>query len=240
VCCADGRPRWGGRRVVADVESALGGLINVLMSRSPELAVILALGFVVAIAVHEFFHAYIADLLGDPTPRAHGRVTLNPLKHLDPLGTILLIFLGFGWGKPVPVNGHNLRTGYRRGMATVALAGPLSNLLLAAIFAVPLRMELAGSADFPLLVLQACRMLVSLNIVLAVFNMIPIAPLDGYRVVLGILPWEWGSRWARYEAHGPLILMALLFLVPFFLRVDVLGLIIAPPTRLLFGLIVGV
>ncbi|MDQ7028644.1 MAG: site-2 protease family protein [Ardenticatenia bacterium] len=202
-----------------------------------------AVAFVLAITVHEFAHAFVADRLGDPTPRRERRVTLNPLAHLDPLGTILIFVAGFGWGRPVNVNPRYLPWGFR-GMALVAAAGPLSNLALAWLFALPLR---AGDVAFQFpdrsvflpSVGELYITIVFINILLAVFNLIPLAPLDGAKVVQGLLPYPYDVQFARLQQYGPLLLLALIFIVPFFLRVDVLGMLIRPPIRLLFQWMVG-
>ena len=138
----------------------------------------------VAITIHEFAHAWAANRLGDRTATALGRLSLNPLRHLDPLGTLMLLTAGIGWGKPVPVNPYNLRNGPKAGMAVTSLAGPLSNLLLAAALSVPLRLGLApftiwgASALLPSLG-ELLLTVIIMNIGLAIFNLIPIAPLDG-------------------------------------------------------------
>ena len=189
----------------------------------------------VGLTVHEFSHALVADRLGDPTPRRHGRLSLNPGAHLDPFGSLMILLVGFGWGKPVPVNTLNLQNG-RRGMALVALAGPISNLLLAFAFAIPIRIGATlpslhylftgtiGTADLPYLMLWT---LVKLNAVLAVFNLLPIPPLDGSNVLLGILPDDAARSYARLMPYGPLLLLAVImiaFLTPF----DLLGHIMNP------------
>lgn len=141
---------------------------------------------IVSIAVHEFSHALAADRLGDPTPRIQGRLTLNPLVHLDPIGTLMLIFARFGWGKPVQFDPYNLANP-RRDAALISLAGPASNLVLAAIatgvgnFAI--RNHLYPEVSFELF-----TNLIGLNLVLAIFNLLPIHPLDGGKILVGILP----------------------------------------------------
>jgi len=177
------------------------------------------------ICFHEFCHAFTASLLGDQTSRRLGRVTLNPLAHLDPFGTFLLFFAGFGWGKPVPVNAYALRTEPRFGMAVVAAAGPLSNLAVAAVMALPIRLGwVTGDSPFDVqsvsswtagdyigLFLYAG---VFINATLAVFNFLPLAPLDGYRLWTGILPIELARPLARMERYGMLVLFGLFFIGP--------------------------
>ena len=179
------------------------------------------------IAFHEFCHAFTSSQLGDQTARNLGRVTLNPLAHLDPFGTLLLFFAGFGWGKPVPVNAYALRNGPRTGMAIVAAAGPISNLGVASVMALPIRLgwtpwhspfvinafavESWSATDYAGLFLSAS---VFINCTLAVFNLLPIAPLDGFRVWVGVLPIELARPIARLERYGILILMGFFFLGP--------------------------
>jgi Zn-dependent protease len=163
------------------------------------------------ITVHEFSHAWSALMLGDDTAQRQGRVTLNPLSHLDPVGSIGILFLviggfGIGWGRPVPIVPSRLR-GHRRGMGATAIAGPLSNVLLAAIFVVPLRFGhvVPGSAAYVFL-----RQIVLINILLAAFNMIPIPPLDGSKILTGILPNFWYPYLAPLEQYGVVILLVLI------------------------------
>ncbi len=156
-----------------------------------------SLALVLAITVHEFSHALIATRLGDPTSKRLGRLSLNPRAHLDPVGSMMIILAGFGWGKPVPVNPDYLRTGTRSGMAVVSLAGPISNVALASAFALFIK---AGVVDSPFVGFSLFRggtedilgyiigAVVFWNLLLAAFNLIPIAPLDGFKVALGILP----------------------------------------------------
>ena len=172
------------------------------------------------ITVHEFSHAWAATSLGDGTARGLGRLSLNPARHLDPLGSALLLLAGFGWGKPVPVNPVFLRAGARAGMALVSLAGPISNVVAALAFGLALRMGAAeslpafsiGSVDGAALVEVALTLMVNLNLVLAVLNLIPIAPLDGFKVALGLLPPGAARSFARTDAFGPVILLSLIAL----------------------------
>lgn len=181
----------------------------------PRTALVILAGFVVAITIHEFSHALASRLLGDDTATREGRLTLNPIKHLDPFGTLLLVITmfsgvpGIGWGRPVPVDGGALRYG-RAGMAIVSAAGPLSNLILAFAAAValsvlgldPRRGDLVAQFVFTSLIL---------NVGLAAFNLLPIAPLDGFGVLMGIVPSAVADRLQWLGQYGPLILLILVF-----------------------------
>lgn len=177
-----------------------------------------AITLLIAFTIHELAHAVSADYLGDDTAKRRGRVTLNPLAHLDPIGTFMLLVAGFGWAKPVPVNPMNLRGNPRTSMAIVALAGPVSNLLLASLAVIPFRLNLVNIVgaftssgvlpSLPFLLFE----FVWINIILAVFNMIPIPPLDGYKILYALLPDELAFRLEPLEQYGFLILLGLLFL----------------------------
>lgn len=178
----------------------------------------LCVSLAVCIAVHEFSHAYIASELGDNTARAMGRVTLNPVKHLDPVGSLLIFLAGFGWGKPVPVDIRFLRGDPRLGMALVSVAGPASNIAAAILFAMLVRTGLAnalipdasifgyGASDLAAYFLE---LLVQFNLILAVFNLLPIAPLDGFKVAIGVLPRHLAIPFSRTEQYGMMILIGL-------------------------------
>ncbi len=161
------------------------------------------IALVIAITIHEFAHAWAAERLGDPTPRLMGRLTLNPLAHLDPLGTIMLLIARFGWGKPVQFDPFNLRHP-RRDSAIISLAGPVSNLLLATVCSVLLRLSL----DY--WIIGLLDNLIILNVVLAVFNLVPIHPLDGFKIVGGVLPEEYARQWAELEGYGMIFLIVLI------------------------------
>jgi len=191
--------------------------------------VAVAIIILVAFPVHEFSHAYTAFRLGDNTARYQGRLTLNPIVHFDPLGGILLIVSavigGFfiGWGKPTPVNPFNLRYG-RRGDALVSAAGPLSNLLLAVIVAIPLRIILANqdlrftvlSNDFSFFVFSVAVTFVDINIMLMIFNLLPIPPLDGWHVLLDVVSPRTAYTLRQFEQYGfILILLFILVGAPF-------------------------
>ncbi len=163
----------------------------------------------VAVTVHEFAHAWTAYRLGDPTARNRGRLTLNPISHLDPWGTLLLVLVGFGWAKPVPVE-PSYFANPRTGMLAVALAGPLSNFAVAFLLGVPLKMGMdftgPGGVLGVLLIVT-----IRLNIALGLFNLIPIPPLDGSRVVEMVLPPQYARDYARLQPWATLVLLVVLF-----------------------------
>ncbi len=196
-----------------------------------------AVALIVGITVHEFSHAWSATQLGDYTARGQGRLSLNPVRHLDPLGTILILVAGFGWGRPTPVTPSNIRIGERPGMALVALAGPISNMIVATLAALPFRLgtvSFGGGIDS--LFLQS---LVLWNIVLAVFNLLPIAPLDGFKVVLGILPRTAAAVFERTERFGMVILLVVVLADAVF-SVGILSRILIPAIGVLRQLLLGV
>jgi Zn-dependent protease len=206
-----------------------------MLNRPIEQTVALVLALIPAFAVHEFAHAWAAYRLGDPTAKNQGRLTLNPLKHLDVLGTLMVLVAGFGWAKPVPVNPYNLRYG-RFGMALVAVVGPLSNLLMAVAVAVVWRaLGFTGGA----LVVTVLGVFISLNVVLLFFNLIPVSPLDGFKVLVGVLPEPLASRWARTAQTGPLLLLGLIVVGSLVPGLDILGRLIWGPTQAVVGLLLG-
>jgi len=179
------------------------------------------LALLISISVHEFAHAWCASGLGDSTAKFSGRLTLNPLAHLDFLGTLSLVLFRFGWGKPVPFNPLNLRNP-RRDAALISLSGPLANLILAVIFSLIFRF-------FPWSFLIVwCQ----LNLVLGLFNLLPLQPLDGFKIVLGILPTRLAVDWLGLEALGPYVLL-------FLILSGLLGQTLLPLTAMLGGLLLG-
>jgi Zn-dependent protease len=195
----------------------MGGFFN---RREPDEILAILIAFVVAITIHEFMHAWTAWRLGDDTAARLGRITLNPVEHFDPIGFLGLAliafgFLGFGWGKPVPVNTYRLRPlgafGQKGSMALIAFAGPLSNVAQAAVVAIPLRLAGRSPDDYGRagLFIQA---FILVNILLASFNMIPVPPLDGYKILTGILPNFWYPVLAPLERFGFMLLFLLIFL----------------------------
>ena len=194
----------------------------------------------IAFSFHEFAHAWTANFFGDDTPRLHGRLTLNPLAHLDPIGSLMLVMAGFGWAKPVPVNVYALQRRSRSAPMWVAVAGPLSNLLLAILAAIPLRLNLVPFSISDGFIPSAYGFLttfIQINLVLMIFNLIPLSPLDGEKVAQYLFPRSWVDFLDSIRPYGPLILMALLFVLPR-LGIDIIGWIIRPLLNLFWTLLV--
>ena len=188
------------------------------------LAALVALSLVVAVTVHEFSHALVANGLGDSTAKHQGRLTLNPVKHLDPGGTLMMLVAGFGWGKPVPVNPRQLAHG-ASGTSLVAAAGPFSNLIVAFLLAIPIQLGLldyAGPGLNPVAALvtdgflfrlsEMLSLIIFFNLILAVFNLIPLAPLDGSRVLEAFIPRHRANSYARFQRYGPVLLVGIIML----------------------------
>lgn len=167
---------------------------------------ILTVPLIYSIIAHEIAHGWTAYFFGDDTAKRMGRLSLNPLKHLDPVGTIALFFAGFGWARPVPVNYYNLRN-FRLGLIFVSLAGCLANILIAALAIFLLRLKIVVS--FPYLA-AILLVIAKINIVLGGFNLIPIPPLDGSKILMGFLPYDAQRAFARLEPYGFFILIFLL------------------------------
>jgi Zn-dependent protease len=192
----------------------------------------------VALPIHEFSHAFVAYRLGDDTAARQGRLSLNPLRHLDPLGSLMILFVGFGWAKPVPVNPWRLRHGSRAGYALVAAAGPASNLLLAALTAILWRVGLLDGV--PATVVQFALTFMSINVALCLFNLIPLAPLDGSSVLNGIIGGQAARALAPVQTYGPLILMGLFMLSYLSPQFDVLGTVLGGGVNAVMKLLLGV
>lgn len=220
------------------------------------LAAAIATALVTGIAFHEFSHAFVADSFGDKLPRARGRVTLNPLAHLDRTGTMLMVIIGIGWGKPVPIN-PNATPHPKESLWMTALAGPLSNFIIAAFVGLPIKLDrypyISPFDTFTLDILDSQGLstdeyiglflssIALFNVMLGLFNLIPIFPLDGEKVVLGLLPRDLAREFAKLEQYGPLVLIALLAL-PFLTggRFGLLFETLRPIVRFIMHILTGV
>ncbi|MEO8582050.1 MAG: site-2 protease family protein [Patescibacteria group bacterium] len=207
-------------------------MLNLLFT-NPLVFLIFAVGLVIAITIHEFSHAWVADHLGDPTPRVQGRLTLNPLSHLDPLGTVALLMIGFGWGKPVEFDPYNLQN-RTRDAALIALAGPTSNLILAVIASLLIRFVFPASDLIGLALVQ----LVIINITLAIFNLIPVAPLDGEKILYAFLPKATAIDYQIFMRKNGLFVLLLLML-PIFNGVSPVSRLISPAIEYVTSLLLA-
>ena len=167
-----------------------------------------------ALTFHEYAHAYAAHRYGDDTAQRSGRLSLNPMRHLDPLGTIMIFLVHFGWAKPVPVNPYNLRNP-KKDMLWISAAGPLSNMLLALVSGLLFRLfsDIAatpGRDTIPELLVLVLFLSMKINLALAIFNILPIAPLDGSKILYGLLPPGFGKMIFALERYGPFILIGLI------------------------------
>ena len=199
-----------------------------------------------AFSVHEFAHAWTANYFGDDTPRINGRLTLNPFSHLDPMGSLMLIVAGFGWAKPVPVNPYTLRRRAPSALMWVSLAGPMSNFIMAVLAAIPFRIGLvsindvmtgSGASFFPTLPVFLWDF-ISINLLLMLFNLIPLAPLDGEKIFSYFLPERWADSLRNIQTYGPVILIVLFIAGPY-IGLDFLSWILGPPYRFLVNLLIG-
>jgi Zn-dependent protease len=181
------------------------GLISLLFS-DPRVFIMLSVLLLYSVIIHEVSHGWIAHLFGDDTAKHYGRLTLNPVNHLDPIGTIMLFLVGFGWARPVPVNYNSLRS--RFGLVAVALAGCLANILIAMIAIFLLQLDKIGANQVFATLLSV---LAKINIMLGAFNLIPIPPLDGSKILMGFLPYKAQENLARLEPYGFYILILLVF-----------------------------
>jgi Zn-dependent protease len=216
------------------------GILGILTSDPvgnliPFLVIVGAL--ILSITVHEFAHAWAADRLGDPTPRYKDRVTLNPLSHLDPIGSIAILLVGFGWGKPVPFDPYNLKDPIKDA-AKIAIAGPISNFIIAITFALLETLNTALGLAPVALVSGITQVVVTLNIMLAIFNLVPIHPLDGGKVLLAFLPKQTALEYDHFmHRYGTFIL--LLLILPLTESGSPIGQLIGPIISFLSGLIVS-
>lgn len=199
-----------------------------------------------AFPIHEFAHAWTANYFGDNTPRANGRLTLNPLAHLDPIGSILMIVAGFGWAKPVPVNPYILMRRSSAAPMLVSLAGPMSNFLMAILAAIAFRTGLvsiqginqASSSILPSLA-WFLFLFILVNLWLMLFNLLPLFPLDGEKVLTFFLPKPAARFFESIRPYGTMILMVIIFVLPM-VGIDVIGGVIRPALGFLTLLLIGV
>jgi len=196
-----------------------------------QIIILLAPPILLALTFHEFMHGWVAYRLGDPTAKLAGRLTMNPLVHLDPFGTIMIFLVRFGWAKPVPVNPNYFREP-KRDMLLVSIAGPAANMLLAFFSGLLLRSFHAGNFNFmPVNILQPVYIMIKLslqiNLALAIFNLLPVPPLDGSKILYGLLPYRYEYIYEYLERYGPFILMGLI-MFGMITRISILGAFIYP------------
>ena len=208
-----------------------------IFSLDPSIQVILIPVLVFALSFHEFAHGWMAHRLGDSTAKNQGRLTLNPLAHLDPIGALVLYFAGFGWAKPVPVNGNNLANP-RTDMMKIAFAGPASNILLAVIGGIVLRI-LIGSSILYESVYVTLIYFTQINIALAVFNMLPIPPLDGSQIFNGYMVTRNPGLVIKLQTYGPQILFGII-MIGYVTKFSVIWMIMGPIVKMFMNLFSGV
>lgn len=206
----------------------------------PALLINRAIILVIAFTVHEFMHAFVAYKLGDMTAKNAGRLTLNPLVHLDPIGSIMLLLVGFGWAKPVPVNPYVLRQKNRAGLMFVSLAGPLSNLTMAALVGGLYRLLYAIRTAWltPIWLRMFLHDFIVVNILLFLFNMIPIAPLDGDKIFEFTLPNAWKAAFETIRQYGPYVLLGAILLSRF-TGFSLFGFLMDEPMEKIFTFLTG-
>ena len=200
--------------------------------------ILMAPPILLALTVHEYSHGYVAYRLGDDTAYRAGRLTLNPLSHLDPIGTLMLFIAQIGWAKPVPVNPYNLNNP-QKDMIWVALAGPASNVVFAFIVSMLLRFIIATEMNIGVFLAKMIVFTIQINLVLAAFNLIPVPPLDGSKILGGFLRGEAAYKYAQFERIGPFVLMAVIF-GGWILHIPVLSWIITPFVQFFYTLFVGI
>lgn len=204
-----------------------------LLGLDPVIIALRIPALLIAITIHEFSHARMAYNFGDSTAKNQGRMNLNPINHLDPIGTIMILLVGFGWAKPVPINPYNFNQ-YRRGLRWVSFAGPLSNFILG-FFSLLLLSVFANAGMTSGLFIQFMVVLMQLNILLAIFNLLPIPPLDGSKILMSFLSDTYLGYYRQIERYAPMILILLIV-------TRVLGSIIFPLYQLVvnfFSLIIS-
>ncbi|MCD4687293.1 MAG: site-2 protease family protein [Anaerolineae bacterium] len=198
-----------------------------------------AIGLILGFTLHEWGHAWSAYRLGDTTAARQGRLSLDPRVHLEPMGIILALLVGFGWAKPVPVNSMAFYPNQKRGLVIVALAGPIMNLLLALGFGIIVRLMIGAGLDSGFLY-EVVATIVFFNLVLFLFNLLPFAPLDGYKIAVGTLPRKTANWFLHYEKETTLALVLLLMAGIISPLLNVIWIVLGPPLRFLFQLFTGV
>ena len=214
------------------------------------LAALTVFALVSAVTIHEFSHALVSTKLGDTTARHLGRLSLNPMRHLDPGGSIMMIIVGFGWGKPVPVDYHQLSRGHND-LALVAVAGPLSNLIFAFLLAIPFKAGILVPAGLSLNrvthvmtggfsqgIADILALVIFFNLLLGVFNLIPLAPLDGSKIIAGLVPPAHTANYAKLQHSGPGLLVAII-MIDYAFGIGVLWGTIGPVVRTLTSIATG-
>jgi Zn-dependent protease len=209
----------------------------------PQALISAVITLMVALTFHEFSHAWTAKLFGDDTAERAGRLTLNPLAHLDPIGSLLLIFVGFGWAKPVPINPYLLRRSSKAAPMLVSIAGPIANLILAVLAAIPLRFHLFPSQAYSANILPTpfyfLFYFMSINLALMIFNLIPILPLDGHEILTFLLPPNLAESWERFSSqYGMYVLIALLLLGPL-IGFNIVQSVLQPIIHAISGILLG-
>lgn len=204
-----------------------------------ERLILLAPVFLLAITVHEFSHGYIAYKLGDPTAKNAGRLTFNPLAHLDLFGTLAIIFIGFGWAKPVPVDPRNFANP-RKDNLWVALAGPVSNFIAAFVFGLLFRVfsPLLVGSQVGEIIIMMIYLAVWINLILTIFNLLPIPPLDGFHILEGLVSNETYVKLQKYARYGPMLLLGIILLSSFG-GFHIFGIIFGPFVQLFGSLFTG-
>jgi Zn-dependent protease len=219
-----------------------------MLDLSPSTLICRIIVLLTAFSVHEFAHAWTANYFGDNTPRDNGRLTLNPLAHLDLMGSIMLVIAGFGWAKPVPVNPYVLQRRSAAALMWVSLAGPMSNFFMALVAAIPFRLDLVTSAEaindayfgtqtFPTLP-QFLWEFITINLILMLFNLIPLAPLDGEKILDFVLPPSFKRVLDVIRPYSPLILLLLVIGLPM-IGIDIISTLLRPPLIFLTSLLTG-
>lgn len=207
-------------------------IILTLLQTNPIIALSFIIGLVAGITIHEASHAFVAYRLGDPTAKLAGRLTLNPASHLDLIGTLALLIVGIGWGKPTPFDPFNLRN-IKRDSALISVAGAVSNFVLAIILSIPyLFFYFTGNLSLTInSIYQVISIIIWLNLILGVFNLIPVHPLDGFKVLAGLLPRDWYYDFIQTERYG-------IFILLFLLITGAIGRILFPMVSSIFSLLI--